>query len=121
MTYHRYRKSGAGQEGTLVLKDLEASIHQRLGDEYDRKRLAAIKVEYRAFQHEKRALDHAVMSGEISGRVFANRTNKLATKYFQRIGKILGSIDYERVFGKPIDEPWTVMDPNVAARTVYRH
>lgn len=119
MAYHPHQRSGADREGTLVLKDLEATIHQRLGGEYDRTRLAAIKVEYRAFEHEKRALDHAVRSGAITGRVFANRTNKLATKYFHRIGEILGRVDYERVFGKSIDEPCTLMDPDVAARTTY--
>ena len=108
---HLDQDERAGLE--LGRKELEALAAVALGAQYDRSKLEAVIKLQQILQVEQGKLSRELSSGKISRPEYLRAFNNLALQIFAECDRILGSGDFEKLFGCRAKDAGNMIDPEL--------
>ena len=85
----------------------------QLGEEYDQKKVSKVVDLHRRLQQARFYLGRELESGRTSKESFLTHFNDLVTLTFESCQEILGSEDFERLFGGSVDQVQHLIEPSI--------
>lgn len=104
----------ATDESTIALRELEALAREQLGEGYDRQKIAAVAEYQRQWREKQQDFTERLKQGYLSPEGYRLILRQVVAETAERCEAVLGSEDFERLFGVPAKDAADLLTRPVA-------
>lgn len=117
--YQSHSNSNVNPDINVLLQEEHSLVMKhKLGDQFNDVISEEVLALRKKFNADKQELDSLLEARKISSESYTEDVNLLVIKLQQEVGKVLGSNNYNTVFGSSIEEPINIIDLDIV-KAVY--